>query len=293
MPLNDSANGDGRDDDEAVVVLETGRRDQHLICEGWFASHADSGTPGPHLHLRTSDAETPVLRTDQLPRGDAVRRPTVKPELGRDVRRAPRPGRCAALHLAAAAVLGLLADVGLEFSDATEFLFVAASPWVLLSFSAGRSTAPRWSAALGAATLLTGLAVYYLWLMVGMGVSFSVLTGSGFKALLWVAVGVVVGLGAGAVGGMTRLRGSFLPTVAWSGAAAVPCADGFIMTVYGPSPVAAAVIFGCVAVTLVTWACRCGVRPLSLAVGVPTATVALLGVELTVLQQAFGRLTWI
>ena len=45
----------------------TGRRGQRLICEGWFASHADSGTPGPHLHLRTSDAETPVLRTDQLP----------------------------------------------------------------------------------------------------------------------------------------------------------------------------------------------------------------------------------
>jgi hypothetical protein len=195
--------------------------------------------------------------------------------------------------MTAAAVLGLLADVGLEFSDATEFLFVAASPWVLLAFSAGRSTAPRWSAVLGAATLLTGLAAYYAWLMVGMAVSFSVLTGSGFDAGLWIAVGVVVGLGAGAVGGMTRLRGSFLPAVAWSGAAAVPCADGLLMTVYGPSPVAAAVTFGCVAVAMVTWAWRSGVRPLNLAVGVPAATVALLGVELTILQQVFGRLTWI
>lgn len=35
--------------------------------EGWFASHADSGTPGPHLPLRTWDAEPPALRTDQLP----------------------------------------------------------------------------------------------------------------------------------------------------------------------------------------------------------------------------------
>ena len=67
MPLNDPADGDDRDDNDAVVTLETGRRGQRLICEGWFASHADSGTPGPHLHLRTSDDATAVLRTDQLP----------------------------------------------------------------------------------------------------------------------------------------------------------------------------------------------------------------------------------
>jgi hypothetical protein len=66
MPLNEQ-NADDRDDDEAEVAMETGRRGQRLICEGWFASHADSGTPGPHLHLRTSDGQTPVLRTDQLP----------------------------------------------------------------------------------------------------------------------------------------------------------------------------------------------------------------------------------
>ena len=67
MPHIDPTLGDDRDDDDPVVAVETGRRGQRLICEGWFASHADSGTPGPHLHLRTSDAETPVLRTDQLP----------------------------------------------------------------------------------------------------------------------------------------------------------------------------------------------------------------------------------
>ncbi len=66
MPHQDPTDSDDRYDD-AVVAVETGRRGQRLICEGWFASHADSGTPGPHLHLRTSDAETPVLRTDQLP----------------------------------------------------------------------------------------------------------------------------------------------------------------------------------------------------------------------------------
>ena len=66
MPRDDSTGGDG-DDVDGVAAVETGRRGQRLICEGWFASHADSGTPGPHLHLRTSDAGPPVLRTDQLP----------------------------------------------------------------------------------------------------------------------------------------------------------------------------------------------------------------------------------
>lgn len=54
-------------EDEASIRVETGRRGQRLICEGWFASHADSGTPGPHLHLRTSDRQALVLRTDQVP----------------------------------------------------------------------------------------------------------------------------------------------------------------------------------------------------------------------------------
>ena len=54
-------------DGEASVAIETGRRGQRLICEGWFASHGDGGTPGPHLHLRTSDREAMVLRADQVP----------------------------------------------------------------------------------------------------------------------------------------------------------------------------------------------------------------------------------
>jgi hypothetical protein len=54
-------------EDDASTFVETGRRGQRLIVEGWFASHADSGTPGPHVHLRTSDGQDPVLRTDQVP----------------------------------------------------------------------------------------------------------------------------------------------------------------------------------------------------------------------------------
>ena len=54
-------------EEHAAAAMQTGRRGQRLICEAWFASHADSGTPGPHLRLRTSDGEDAVLRTDQVP----------------------------------------------------------------------------------------------------------------------------------------------------------------------------------------------------------------------------------
>jgi hypothetical protein len=67
MTPNDSH--DNRDEsDDSEVAIDTGRRGQRLIFEGWFASHADSGTPGPHVHLRTSDQETAVVRTDQVPK---------------------------------------------------------------------------------------------------------------------------------------------------------------------------------------------------------------------------------
>lgn len=67
MSPDDRAEQDDSDQTDAVAIIETGRQGQKLICEGWFASHADSGTPGPHVHIRTSDGATPVLRTDQLP----------------------------------------------------------------------------------------------------------------------------------------------------------------------------------------------------------------------------------
>lgn len=67
MTPQDAAAENGADAEDATADVETGRRGQRLICEGWFASHADSGTPGPHIHLRTSDGHDPVLRTDQVP----------------------------------------------------------------------------------------------------------------------------------------------------------------------------------------------------------------------------------
>ena len=66
MRPDGSAPEGGTDAEEATAAVETGRRGQRPICEGWFSSHADSGTPGPHVHLRTSDGQDPVLRTDQV-----------------------------------------------------------------------------------------------------------------------------------------------------------------------------------------------------------------------------------
>lgn len=55
------------EDEDAQADLETGIRDQLLVISGWFASHADTGTPGPHVHLSTNDMQNPVLKTSQIP----------------------------------------------------------------------------------------------------------------------------------------------------------------------------------------------------------------------------------
>lgn len=55
------------DDTDAEVALDTGIRGQRLLIQGWFASHADSGTAGPHVRLGATGEMDPVLRTDQIP----------------------------------------------------------------------------------------------------------------------------------------------------------------------------------------------------------------------------------
>jgi hypothetical protein len=49
--------------------METGVYGQFLNIDGWFASHADSGTPGPHVRLVTNDhgMNGAVLKTSQIP----------------------------------------------------------------------------------------------------------------------------------------------------------------------------------------------------------------------------------
>lgn len=55
------------DHEDPEAFVPTGIRDQRLLVVGWGASHADTGTPGPHVHLRTNDGNNPVLKTSQIP----------------------------------------------------------------------------------------------------------------------------------------------------------------------------------------------------------------------------------
>lgn len=47
--------------------MQTGVYGQVLNINGWFASHADTGTPGPHVRLVANGRDGAVLRTSQVP----------------------------------------------------------------------------------------------------------------------------------------------------------------------------------------------------------------------------------
>ena len=54
---------------DATASMETGIHGQVLKIDGWFASHADTGRPGPHVHLSDagSSMRGAVLKTSQIP----------------------------------------------------------------------------------------------------------------------------------------------------------------------------------------------------------------------------------
>jgi hypothetical protein len=64
---NEEPTQQASEDEDAQAVVVTGIRDQRLVVSGWGASHADTGTPGPHVHLSTNDRQNPVLKTSQIP----------------------------------------------------------------------------------------------------------------------------------------------------------------------------------------------------------------------------------
>jgi hypothetical protein len=55
--------------EDASARMRTGIYGQTLNIDGWFASHADTGRPGPHVRLgaRGSTMKDPVLATSQIP----------------------------------------------------------------------------------------------------------------------------------------------------------------------------------------------------------------------------------
>lgn len=53
--------------EDATARMETGIHGQVLNINGWFASHADTGGPGPHVRLGAWGDMDPVLKTSQIP----------------------------------------------------------------------------------------------------------------------------------------------------------------------------------------------------------------------------------
>ena len=58
---------EARGHEDATASMETGVYGQVLAIDGWFASHADSGTPGPHVRLVANGINGAVLKTSQIP----------------------------------------------------------------------------------------------------------------------------------------------------------------------------------------------------------------------------------
>ena len=53
--------------EDATASMKTGVTGQVLAIHGWFASHADTGTPGPHVRLVAKGINGAVLKTSQIP----------------------------------------------------------------------------------------------------------------------------------------------------------------------------------------------------------------------------------
>jgi hypothetical protein len=53
--------------EDATASMQTGVHGQTLDIDGWFASHADTGTPGPHVRLVANGINGAVLKTSQIP----------------------------------------------------------------------------------------------------------------------------------------------------------------------------------------------------------------------------------
>jgi hypothetical protein len=53
--------------EDATASMKTGVYGQILNINGWFASHADGGTPGPHVQLVANGINGAVLKTSQIP----------------------------------------------------------------------------------------------------------------------------------------------------------------------------------------------------------------------------------
>jgi len=58
---------EAQEHEDAIASMETGVNGQALSINGWFASHADTGTPGPHVRLVANGVNGAVLKSSQIP----------------------------------------------------------------------------------------------------------------------------------------------------------------------------------------------------------------------------------
>jgi len=56
-----------REHEDPTASMTTGVHGQVLAIDGWSASHADTGTPGPHVRLLANGINGAVLKTSQVP----------------------------------------------------------------------------------------------------------------------------------------------------------------------------------------------------------------------------------
>jgi hypothetical protein len=150
-----------------------------------------------------------------------------KPDATARVRPAARLGA----HIFAAVLLGVFADVGARAAGPWALLTALGTPWLLLAFSAARGSGlilGRATAALvGALVVVTGLASYYLWLIIGRDVAVSTVVHQ-YKAPMWVLAGVAVGAVFGTVAASSRSPRRRVREVAWAAVAAVPLSDALL-----------------------------------------------------------------
>lgn len=59
--------GQANNADDSEHAFETSTPGQWIIVSAWGSSHADHGTPGPHVRIRISDAEDAVMTADRIP----------------------------------------------------------------------------------------------------------------------------------------------------------------------------------------------------------------------------------
>jgi hypothetical protein len=209
---------------------------------------------------------------------------------------AHRPAVRVGAHVLVAALLGVFADIGLDAPGSLGLLTALATPWLLLAFSAARGARPALgggprSVPVGSLVVVTGLVAYYVWLIIGPGVSVSTVVHQ-YRAPLWLVAGVAVGGVFGIVAALSLSPRPAVSALSWSTVAAVPLADALLPVRLSGRPDVAPVVALLVLVSLLVLARAyraTGVRLVALLAATLVLTLTLWQAERLVLLVVFHR----